>query len=68
MQALAPIISWAERRERHLTGFWLAGGFAFDSWTFGHIDRPETQAVFIVYLLVAGIALRLLHTGYKIRS
>ena len=61
MRALKGILSWAERRERHLTGVWLAGGFAFDSWTFGRIDRPETQAVFIVYLLVAGIAIAVLH-------
>ncbi len=61
MQVFNGILSWAERRERHLTGVWLAGGFAFDSWTFGRIDRPETQAVFIVYLLVAGIAIAVLH-------
>ena len=61
MRPFNSIISWAERRERPLTGVWLAGGFAFDSWTFGRIDRPETQAVFIVYLLVAGIAIAVLH-------
>lgn len=62
MRPLNGILSWAERRERHLTGVWLAGGFAFDSWTFGRIDRPETQAVFIIYLLVAGVAIAVLHT------
>ncbi len=61
MRAFSGILSWAERRERHLTGVWLAGGFAFDSWTFGRIDRPETQAVFIIYLLVAGVAIAILH-------
>ena len=61
MQAFNGILSWAKRRDRHLTGVWLAGGFAFDSWGFGRIDRPETQAVFIVYLLVAGITIAILH-------
>ena len=61
MQAFNGILSWAKQRDRHLTGVWLAGGFAFDSWGFGRIDRPETQAVFIVYLLVAGITIAILH-------
>jgi hypothetical protein len=39
----------------------MAGGFAFDSWAFGRIDHPATQAVFIVYLLVAGIAIAAQH-------
>jgi uncharacterized membrane protein YwaF len=58
---LDPAISWVRAHERHLSALSLAGGFAFDSWAFGRIDRPETQAVFIVYLLVAGIAIALLH-------
>jgi hypothetical protein len=56
-----PAISWARAHERHLSALSLGGGFAFDSWAFGRIDRPETQAVFIVYLLVAGIAIAILH-------
>jgi hypothetical protein len=56
-----PAISWVKAHERHLSALSLAGGFAFDSWAFGRIDRPETQAVFIVYLLVAGIAIAILH-------
>ena len=61
MRALDGIISWAKRRERHLSALSLAGGFAFDSWAFGRIDRPETQAVFIVYLVIAGITIAILH-------
>jgi hypothetical protein len=61
MQAFDGILSWAKRRERHLSALSLAGGFAFDSWAFGRIDRPETQAVFIVYLLIAGITIAILH-------
>ena len=54
-------VSWARAHERHLSAISLAGGFAFDSYAFGRIDRPMTQAVFIIYLLVAGIAIAVLH-------
>ena len=47
-------VSWARKHERRLSALSLAGGFAFDSYTFGRIDRPLTQLVFIIYLLVAG--------------
>src|ERR1700742_3839054 len=57
-----PAISWVRRHERHISALSLAGGFAFDSWAFGRIDRPATQAVFIVYLLVAGITIAVLHS------
>jgi hypothetical protein len=60
-KTLDPAISWARAHERHLSALSLAGGFAFDSYAFGRIDRPETQAVFIVYLLVAGVAIAILH-------
>jgi hypothetical protein len=56
-----PAISWAKRHERSISAVSLAGGFAFDSVTFGRIDHAVTQAVFIVYLLVAGIAIAVLH-------
>jgi hypothetical protein len=45
----------------------MAGGFVFDSWAFGRIDHPATQAVFIVYLVVAGIAIAAQH-GLESRS
>lgn len=61
MRAIDNTIILAKRYERHLSALSLAGGFAFDSWAFGSIDRPETQAVFIVYLLVAGITIAILH-------
>jgi hypothetical protein len=57
----ASTIGWLRRYENHISAISLAGGFAFDAWAFGQIDRPETQAVFIVYLLVAGIAIAVLH-------
>ena len=54
-------IGLLRRYENHISAISLAGGFAFDSWAFGRIDRPETQAVFIVYLLIAGITIAVLH-------
>ena len=60
-KAFGPAISWARRHERQISALSLAGGFAFDSATFGRIDHAITQAVFIVYLLVAGIAIAVLH-------
>jgi hypothetical protein len=54
-------LAWARTHERHLSGIALAGGFAFDSYAFGRIDRPMTQAVFIAYLLAAGGCLAAIH-------
>src|SRR3954468_5656711 len=56
-----PAIGWARRHERQISALSLAGGFAFDSATFGRIDHALTQAVFIIYLLVAGISIAVLH-------
>jgi hypothetical protein len=60
-KAFVPAIGWARKHERQISALSLAGGFAFDSATFGRIDHALTQAVFIVYLLVAGIAIAVLH-------
>src|SRR5258706_13198311 len=60
-KAFDPAISWARKHERQISALSLAGGFSFDSATFGRIDHAITQAVFIVYLLVAGIAIAVLH-------
>ena len=60
-KAFDPAISWARKHERQISALSLAGGFAFDSATFGRIDHAITQAVFIIYLLVAGIAIAVLH-------
>src|ERR1700733_8003824 len=60
-KAFGPAISWARRHERQISALSLAGGFTFDSFAFGRIDHALTQAVFIVYLLVAGIAITVLH-------
>jgi hypothetical protein len=65
--AIAPAIGWVRAHERALSALFMAGGFVFDSWAFGRIDHPATQAVFIVYLLVAGIAIAVRH-GMESRS
>ena len=61
MRAIDTTIHWAKAHERHLSALSLAGGFAFDSYTFGRIDRPLTQLVFIVYLIAAGAGIAVLH-------
>jgi Protein of unknown function (DUF2914) len=61
MRAFESTLTWAKAHERHLSAISMAGGFAFDSYAFGRIDHAITQAVFIVYLLVAGIAIAALH-------
>src|SRR5579863_6195918 len=60
-KAFEPAISWARKHERQISALSLAGGFAFDSLSFGRIDHALTQAVFIVYLLAAGISIAVLH-------
>ena len=61
MRAFKIILEWARTYERHLSALAMAGGFAFDSYAFGRIDRPMTQAVFISYLAAAGASIALLH-------
>ncbi len=60
-KAFEPAISWARKHERQISALSLAGGFAFDSLSFGRIDHALTQAVFIIYLLAAGISIAVLH-------
>jgi len=59
--ALQSTMTWARTRERHISAVAMAGGFAFDSYAFGRIDRPMTQLVFIAYLLAAGGTIAALH-------
>ncbi len=61
MQAIRTTLGWARTHERHLSALAMAGGFAFDSYAFGRIDRAMTQAVFILYLIVAGVSIGVLH-------
>jgi MFS family permease len=59
--ALETTLTWAKAHERHLSAVAMVVGFAFDSWAFGRIDHAITQAVFVLYLLVAGAAIALMH-------
>jgi hypothetical protein len=61
MKAIRTTLGWARTHERHLSAMAMAGGFVFDSYAFGRIDRPMTQAVFILYLIVAGASIAILH-------
>jgi hypothetical protein len=60
-KTLDPAVGWVRAHERHLSALFMAGGFVFDNFAFGRIDHPATQAVFIVYLLMAGIAIAAQH-------
>ena len=51
----------AHQYERHLSAISLAGGYAFDTYTFGRVDHASTHIVFVAYLLVAGIAIAASH-------
>ena len=59
--AFHSMMAWARAYERHLSAIAMAVGFVFDAYTFGQVDRPLTQLVFVSYLLMAGGALALLH-------
>jgi hypothetical protein len=52
---------WLTRHERALSGVGMIGGFGFDSYSFRRIDLPNTQILFIAYLLVSAVAILWLH-------
>ena len=55
------LFGWISRHERSLSAVSMIGGFAFDNYAYRRIDLPNTQALFIGYLTVAGVAIVLLH-------
>ena len=55
------VFGWISRHERSLSAASMIGGFAFDNVVYRRIDLPNTQALFIGYLAVAGVAILLLH-------
>lgn len=61
LQPLKSVVALAQQYERHLSAVSLAGGYAFDSYTFGRIDHASTHIVFVVYLVLAGTAIALSH-------
>src|SRR3569833_4355614 len=61
LQPIKTMFALAHRYERHLSAVSLAGGYAFDSYTFGRVDHASTHIVFVAYLLVAGLAIATSH-------
>jgi hypothetical protein len=55
------LFGWISRHERSLSAASMIGGFAFDNYVYRRIDLPNTQALFVGYLTVAGLAIILLH-------
>jgi len=60
-ELIKTLFAFANRYERQLSGAGMVGGFAFDDVTFRRIDLPNTQAIFIGYLVLAAAAILLLH-------
>jgi DUF2914 family protein len=60
-QPIQTVMTLAHTYERHLSAISVAGGFAFDNYSFGRIDHASTHIVFIAYLAVAGIAIATSH-------
>jgi hypothetical protein len=55
------LFGWISRHERSLSAVSMIGGFAFDNYVYRRIDLPNTQALFVGYLAIAGLAIILLH-------
>ncbi len=56
------LFAWMGRNERHLSALAMLAGFTVDNLFFGRIDLPTTQAIFIVYLVLAAASIALLHS------
>jgi len=52
---------WMSQHERALSMAAMVGGFAFDNYAFRRIDLPNTQAVFVGYLVLASLAMVIQH-------
>lgn len=52
---------WITRNEGMLSAASMIGGFAFDNYCYRRVDLPNTQLLFLAYLLGAGIAIVMLH-------
>jgi len=61
MQPIKTVFALAHQYERHLSAVSMAGGYAFDSYSFGRIDHASTHIVFLGYLAVAGVAIAVSH-------
>ena len=49
------------RYERHISAGAMLAGFAIDNLTFGRIDRPGANIIFVAFLLLAAVTIAILH-------
>lgn len=54
-------LAWIPRYERQLSALGMVAGFVSDNFMFRRVDLPNTQVVFVVYLLVAAATILALH-------
>jgi hypothetical protein len=52
---------WITKYEASLSAVSMIGGFAFDNYCYRRIDLPNTQLLFLAYLLGGGVSIILLH-------
>jgi len=52
---------WISLHERPLSALGMVTGFGFDNLTYRRIDLPNTQILFILYLLMSASSIALLH-------
>lgn len=52
---------WMTQHERALSMAAMIGGFGFDNYAFRRIDLPNTQLLFVGYLLLASLAMVIQH-------
>jgi len=54
-------LAWIPRYERQLSAVGMLLGFAGDNFMFRRVDLPNTQIVFLAYLLIAAVSILILH-------
>ena len=55
------LFAWVARYERHLSAAAMVAGFIIDNIFFSRVDLPQTEALFIGYIIAAAFAIALLH-------
>lgn len=54
-------LAWIPRYERQFSAAGMIAGFVTDNFMFRRVDLPNTQYVFIAYLVVAALSILVLH-------
>jgi hypothetical protein len=54
-------LAWIPRYERQLSAAGMLAGFVTDNFMFRRVDLPNTQLIFIAYLVVASVSILVLH-------